>query len=265
MPFDLIGFTELTPGTGLVPLAGALGDNIYKTNLDDIWLKKDATKIIGVFCAACATGEDYRLRQPTLPIDHQFVKIMTLVDLDPSQGHTHLFGRPLPGRGEEKLNALIQNAGDEEALVGVMMSTHKITQSMLDAVNPTHVLKGEADTTLTALTWTHCAVTWDQTLPRGLYAIVGMKAAIYQAVQSQTGLARIVIPGNNDWRPGVPCSITEAAHLEHQSITHAPWNYWPRMNKIVFDENHMPNIECLKTGAPAAADEDVELLLQKLS
>lgn len=267
MPFDLIAFIEKTPGTGLVPIAAALGDNIYKTNLDDIWLKKEATKIIGVFGAACSTGEDYRLRQPTLAIDHQFIKLMAINDIDPSQGHTHLFGRNLPARGDEKMNALLQNATDEEAIVGVMMSTHKITQSMLDQVTPTHILKGEGDTTLVDLTWTLAGITWDQVLPRGLYGVVGVKAGLYP---TYTGLARIVIPGNNDWRPGVPCAVMEADHEEYQSITHAPWNMWPLMRGggkggVVFDENHMPNFEFLKTSATTIADQNVELLLKKLS
>ena len=269
LPFDLVGFTELTPGTGLVPLAGALGDNIYQITGDDLKLKKDARLLIGAFCCACSTGENYRFRQASLEIDHQFQKIALNADLDPSQGHEHLFARPLPLVADEALNALIQNATDEEALVGAMISTQPISQNVMDSVRPTHQIIGVSDTTLTAKTWTLCTITWDQVLPRGEYLIVGMRAGIYSSVTSYMGLARVVIPANNDWRPGVPCAVMEADHEEYQSVTNCPWHMWPKMQGggkggIVFDENHMPNVEFLKIGNCAVADENVELLLQKI-
>lgn len=271
MPFDLIGYAETTPGTGLVNVAGGLGDTLYHVALDDILTKPPVRHIVGAFCAACDSGEDYRLRQPGLLIDHQFEKIQTTLDLDPSQGHTHLFHRPLPLSSRwnpqyagEKLQALINNAADKDVLIGVMLSTAPIPIAMLNNVAD-FIIKGEGNTTLVANTWTHCTITWDQDLPKGTYVPIGMKVGLNP---TYTGIARIVCPGATDWRPGVPCAISEMAHGEYQSVTWNPWNHWPFMPKVNFTNVAMPNIEVLSTCTDSnipIIDEDVELLLKKIA
>lgn len=273
MPFDLVGYAELAPGTGLVNVAGALGDTLYHVALDDILTKPEVNRVVGAFCAACATGEDYRLRQPSLFIDHQFQKIQLLADNDPSQGHTHLFHNPLPlsshsgkkgteAKGE-KLEALIQNAVDEPVIIGVMLSTHPISYGMLD-VEPDYIIHGEGDTNPTVLRWTNCAITWDQDLPKGTYVPIGMKVGLYPTT---TGIARINCPGATDWRPGVPCALTEASHKEFQSVTWNPWNWWPFMPKVNFTNVAMPNIEllCTKLNVADTIDQDVELAVKKVA
>jgi len=267
MPFDLIGFAEETPGTGLVNVAGALGDNLYHVSLDDILTKPNVNRIVGAFCAACSTGEDYRLRQPSLFIDHQFQKIQLLADNDPSQGMTHLFHNPLPlsslknpaAKGE-KIEALIQNATDEEVLIGVLLSSGRIPYNLLDT-EPDYIIHGESDTTPTALRWTTCAITWDQDLPKGTYVPLGMKVGVYP---TECAIARIVCPGATDWRPGVPCALMEASHTEFQSVTWNPWNWWPFMPKVNFTNVAMPDIELLATDV-AVVDQDIELAVKKVA
>lgn len=267
MPFDLIGYSELAPGTGLVNVAGALGDTLYHTALDDILTKPQVKHIVGAFCAACSTGEDYRFRQPSLFLDHQFQKVALLGVLDPAWGHTHLFHNPLPlsslknpdAKGE-KIEALIQNATDEEVLIGLMLSTHPISHAMLETI-PDYIIHGESDTTPTALTWTHCAITWDQDLPKGTYVPIGMKVGVYP---SASALARIVCPGATDWRPGVPTTLMEASHKEWQSVNWSPWNWWPFMPKVNFTNVAMPNIELLTNNA-AGIDQNIELAVKKVA
>lgn len=266
MPFDVIGWAEATPGTGLVNLAAAVGDDLFRSSGDDIILKGTKASpqyLLGAFAAAVSTGDNYRFRQPSLNTDHQLQKIMLEADLDPTQGYEHLFGRPLPLVGGEKLNALIQNATDESAIIAALVGNAPITQSMLDAVRPTHSICGAGDTTLVANTWTSVAITWDQDLPSGTYAVVGMRFGYWITASPLACVARLVIPGNNDWRPGVPGAQMEADHEEFQSITNLPFAMWPLMRKIVIEHDKMPNIECLSNAA--LTDENVELLLQKVA
>lgn len=272
MPFDLIGFAEATPGTGLVNVAAALGDNIYRSALDETQTKVEVDRILGAFCAACTTGEDYRTRQPSISVDHQFQKIQLIPDVDVSQGMTHLFPHPLPLSSHpdikgsvaagEKIEALIQNATDEAAIIGLMLGNAPITYDML-AVEPHYIIHGEGDTTPTALRWTNCAITWDQDLPQGTYVPVGMKVGVY-GVHITATLARIVCPGATDWRPGVPANGMEASHKEYQSITWQPWNWWPLMHLVNFTNVAMPNIEILTTEA-VMVDQDVELAVRKVA
>jgi len=271
MPFDMVGFVEGTPGTGLVNVAAALGDDIYAGSLDEILTKIEVNRIVGIFCATCSTGEDGRLRQPGLLMDHQFQKIQLYNDNDPSQGHTHLFHHPLPlsslhnekSKGE-KLEALIQNATDQQVIIGVMLSTDMIPYDMLN-VEADYILHGEGDTTPTALTWTKCAITWDQSLPEGMYVPIAMKVGVYSAASALTAsISRIICPGATDWRPGVPNAVMEASHTEFQSVTYNPWNYWPFMPKVHFSNRAMPNIELLTLGV-GTVDQDVELMVKKVS
>lgn len=260
MPFDLIGFSEAAPGANGKIAAGG-GDNLYRTSGDDIILKPLDIYLLGVFYAAESTGAEIKIMQPSLNIDYQFRKAQLLADLDPSQGYTHLFGRPVPLIGGEKINVEQVNATDEDAICGLLVGTGKIPMSSLDAVNPTHVIHGYSDTTLTANSWKTCTVTWDQDLPSGKYAVVGMLGIAWITSGIMSCLMRLVIPGNNNWRPGVPVAIAEADHEELQSVTRLPFVDWPLMPEIVIFDDKMPNVECL---SPAAlTDEDIVLQLVK--
>jgi len=259
MPFNAVGFTEATPGTGTVPLAPGGNEQLYRVAADDLYVTKEAPYILGVLAAAVATGARAILRQPKL-IDYDIIKVAEDGMSSPSCAYSHYFGRPLPLR-VDKLNALIVNAGDEAAIIGLLLGSGKITQSMLDAVNPTHVINGYADQTVTAYDWTHCAMTWNETLDAGVYEIVGMRAGTYIAAAWQIGLARISIPGSQTWKPGVLTTRMLADHEEYQNARFEPYSRWPLMG-VRFDTQHMPNIEVLS--AAAITDENVELTLQKV-
>ncbi|MCK5611810.1 hypothetical protein KAR91_58615 [Candidatus Pacearchaeota archaeon] len=267
MPFDLIGFTEDTPGTGLVNIA-PVTDQLMQSAGDWIKLKKESKAIIGVFVANCSTLEHTRLRQPAkndlFSIDQQIIKGQLITEEDPTHGFTDLRQRPIPTRPVEKLEVLVQNATDEQTLVGVMIGNMRITQSMIEAVGQTDfILRGYADQNLVRNVWNTTAITWDQTLPAAIYAITGLKVGIFRATQQYTGLARIIIPSNLDWRPGVPCSLMNADHEEFQCVDYLPWSQWPLMGKAaVFDEDHMPNLEILPCAA--STDINVEIMLRKL-
>ncbi len=265
MPFDIIGWTEATPGTGTVKIAAGLGDNFYTVNGDDIQVRADARYLLGLFSAAASTGGRTRLAQPSLSIDYEFLKCQLSTDLDPIQGYTDLFGRPLPLVPGEKLNAYLTNATDEDALIAAIVGSGRIPQSVLDQVSPTHSISGYADTTITAFTWSPVTITWNQDLPKGRYAVVGMRVGLYVA-SIEAAIARLTGlkgPGAA-WRPGVICASMEADHEEYQSITHEPWTKWPLMPEISFQYDQLPNIEVLMA-TTAATDENIELLLQKIA
>jgi hypothetical protein len=242
MPFNLVGFTEATPGTGTVNVAPGGNEQHYFTSGDNLKVTPEAPYVLGVLYSAESTGARAILRQAKM-IDYDIIKGCLTADVDTIQGWTHLFGRPLPLR-VDNLQALSVNGTDEDTIIGVMLGSGKIRQSDLDAVNPTHVITGYGDTTITANSWTHCPITWNETLDAGTYEVVGMRASVFLAANPWTALARLVIPGATNWRPGVPCAIAEADHEEYQSITREPWKDFPLMG-VQFDVDHMPNIEVL--------------------
>ena len=259
MPFNVIGFAEATPGTGTVPLTAALGDNLYSWNGDYIKITQEAPYVIGVFAIGTSTLGDILLRQAKM-IDYAIKKTSLVADVAPLCSFTNYMGRPLPLRADN-LSALVINATDEASLVGVFLADGKITQAMLDTVNPTHVISGYSDTTVTALTWTHVPITWNQTLDAGTYEVVGMRCTIFG--QSEMGLARLSIPGNKTWMPGVPAAQASADHEEWQSLEKMPLCDWPLMGVRFTVPGQMPNIEVLAIAADT--DENVELTLQKIA
>jgi len=257
MPFNLVGFAEATPGTGTNPLNVGLNDQLYRYVTDDLYVTKEAPFVLGVFAAGTSTLGDVLLRQAKM-IDYAFKKASLVSDVAAICSFTDLFSRPLPLR-VDKLNALVVNATSEASIVGVLLGSGKITQAMLDAVNPTHKISGYGDTTVTAYTWSHCPITWDQTLDAGIYEIVGMRAAVFGG--ADMSLMRLSIPGSQSWKPGVPANLAGADHEEWQSLHICPAKDWPLMG-IRFDTEHMPNVECLSIAADT--DQNVELTLQKV-
>lgn len=257
MPFNCVGFCEATPGTGTVPLNVALNEQLYRVVTDDLYVTQEAQYVIGVFGIGTSTLGDIILRQPKL-IDYAIKKTSLVGDVAPMCSFTDYFGRALPLR-VDKLNALVVNATDEASLIGVLLSSGKITQAMKDSVNPTHVISGYSDTTVTAYTWSHCPITWNQDLDAGIYEVVGMRASLYG--NTEMGLMRLSIPGSQTWKPGVPAAQASADHEEWQSLEELPAKDWPLMG-IRFDTQHMPNVEVLSIGANT--DENVELTLQKV-
>jgi hypothetical protein len=160
-----------------------------------------------------------------------------------------------------KLTGISVNATDEDTIIGAALGSGKITQQALDNANPTQIIHGYGDTTVTANTWTDCAITWNEDLTPGTYEVVGMRAGIFLAANLWSGLMRLVIPGQSDWRPGVPCVLMEADHEEYQSVTFEPYAHWPIMG-VTFTDNNMPNVEVCSSSA--VTDENVELMIQKV-
>lgn len=255
--FNLVGFCEATPGTGTnLVNVGLLEAHYTVTNNTDLQITKEAPYVLGVFGVGVSTLGDVILRQPKM-IDYHFKKCSLVGDVAPLCSFSDYMGRPLPLR-IDKLNALVVNATDEAALIGVFLGSGKITQAMKDQVNPTHVISGYGDTTITTLQWSRCPITWGD-LDAGTYEIVGMRASVFGG--ADMALMRLLIPGASEWRPGVIAGQAQADHEEWQSLERLPFAQWPLMG-IKCTEKTLPNVECLGIGA--STDQNLELQLQKV-
>lgn len=265
MPFDIIGFAEAAPGTGTPNIAAALNELYYSFSGDNIKVKKQAPFLLGAFASAESTGGRIRIKQPSKPLYIELIKSCLPTDNDPVQGWNDLLNRPIALKEEEDINVAIQNATDEDALIGLILGNGKITQASLDAApSPDYILTGYADTTLTAVTWTSLTMTWDQTLPSGKYQILGMKAAVYKASAPGLALTRLVLSEAQaaPWHPGCIAAVMEGDKVEIQSLGWLPLEQWPDMKEIVFSDLKMPTIEMLSPYADT--DERIELALKKV-
>jgi len=259
MPFDLIGCTEATPGTGTVLVAFPNDDRVARLDANDsIKITEKHKALLGVLYSATTTGARALIRQPG-EIDKSFLKCGLITDLDPIQSYSDQFKFPIMLKVGSKLQALSVNATDEETLIGLMLGTGFINPQPF-AID--EVIDGYSDTTATALAWSPCPITWNQDLKAGKYSIVGMRCSTWLTANHWLGLARLVIPGNPAWKPGVPTALAEADHEEYQSITAEPWKFWGDIGVTFNAPEEMPNIEVL--GPSAVTDENVQLYLKKV-
>jgi len=275
MGFDLVGFEEATPGTGTPNLAVALGENLY-TVVNTDWILVKHPYLLMVQYAAVSTPGQAIVDMPELKPWYSFIKAADLNDVDPQQGLSSFAGRPLPlwdilgGKGFKagaQLRCMTRNGTDEENLIGLWMGDGRITQAMLDSVNPTHTLRGYSDTDQVALTWTTLSMVWDNVLPEGEYAVVGMRCAAYKSSGPEHGLARLIFQTapSAGFRPGVPMALMEADSIEYMSTNDwptFPWK-WPLLNVNRFLHTQIPNVEVLS--GIANTDHLVELELEKVA
>ena len=262
VPFDLIGWSEAAPGTGTVGITAPATEKYYTISGDSIKAKSRAAWLLGLLYAAESTPSNAKLAQPSLVNDYQFVRAMDLNDADPALGFSDHRGRPLALMPDEFITTYSVNGTDEDTIIGALLGSGRITTAMIEQVTPTHKIRGSADQTLTANAWTGVSMTWDQTLPKGRYAIVGMLYGAYIASGYMTALARLNIP-ESIWKPGVPIHQAEGDKVSLMSVVQCPWEKWPVYKEFEIEHDNMPTFEVL---SPAAlTDHAVELELVKVS
>ena len=265
--FDMIGWSEALPGVGQQFVAAGLIDTFltHDATLNGINLLPRHKYVLGLYAAAVGTGEEVRLSQADLKLDHQFYKVDLIANAIASGGWTHMFDQPLPIKESTALFAQSVNAVSEDTLIGALVGDKPIYDEDLRGVASglnTYQIHGVSDQLLVANTWTNCVVVWDQIPPQGRYAIIGMRAGVFGAAGLNSTLVRLVIPGAQNIRPGVPAAYMGADHEEYQIQPYEPWSKWPLIREVSFMDTQMPNIECLSPGANT--DENVELKIVRI-
>lgn len=258
MPFNLIGASEAAPGTGTVNVAFPADDRYSRLDANDsIRISKGMLHLLGVLYSAESTGARALVRQPK-QTDKSFLKCSLTTDLDQSQGYEDHFKSPVK-LVEGKLECLSVNATDEDTLIGLLLGNGFINPAPFTI---DEIIDGYSDTTITALAWSDCPITWNQDLEKGKYSIVGMRASVFLAANLWASLVRLDIPANQQWKPGVIATLAEADHEELQSQTYEPWTIWGDMGVTFNAPDQMPNIEVLSPSA--VTDENIQLALKKV-
>ena len=260
MPFDIVAFVETQTATALCGV-DAVADDVYRTSADDLYVKARAPLLAGILQIGVTTPKYCEIRQPSLKVPYRFYKSALSTVVDHRAGLSLFWNRPLPLYPGEKMNAYVQNATAEYSAIVAWLTSGKCSQSDLDGVNPTHVITGYADSAITVNIWNTVEMTWDQDLPAGRYAVVGMRVGTYLAASTPV-VTRLKLL-DTTWRPGVVTTeITADKTLFVNNLTEKD-QLWPLMPEISFNHDQMPNIEMLSL----TADEDhvVELTLQKIS
>jgi len=255
MGFDLVGFSEATPGTGTVPVAVASNETLYGKSGDELQITPKAQYLLGIFYNALTTPNNCVLRQPR-EIDIASCRSLLNTELNPEAGFLNLMAHPKALVPNEKLTAYSVNATDELTTIGLMLGNGKLGKpEKID-----YIIRGICDQAVTAHTWTSGTVTWDQSLPKGEYEVVGMIGGTYKAATPETVLARLVIPNFPEWRPGVPLHNMVGDKTILNKGTEPAWAFWSKCG-IKLNASNMPNVELL--GTVVNTDHVIQLALQK--
>ena len=262
MPFDIVAWYESTQPTAL-SIINAVADDVYRVSDHDIYVKDRAPWLSGFMYQAISTPKYSELRQPSLKVPYRFYRSYLLGSNTYGTAFYNFFAKPLPLYAGEKLNAYCMNATSEIQMIVAWLASGRARRADAENVRPTHNITGYCDQALTAGSWTTCVMTWDQDLPAGRYAVVGMTGGTYKSAAPTTGVARLKLL-DTTWRPGCGLNQTigDKTQLLHQGYSWQQGILWPLMREISFKHDQMPNIEIL-AGA-ANTDHIIELMLQKI-
>lgn len=177
---------------------------------------------------------------------------------------------PLPLKPTEEFDIFAsQNAsGSETEYVGCNFSDGNVTPLPVTLNPPGVILNGltpgrfftahsSTTVTVTAAAWSVVALSIDQTLPAGLYALIGARA------YSATGLFFRMFPQNAPlWRPGGTCvQAYDSLDPPNQRAmrwagTHlSKWGVW-----LTFFQNTVPQVEFFCTSADTAQEVWLDLV-----
>lgn len=245
MPFHLSAYST-SIATGVETDLTAVTDGIIPIQNGHLIPQMPAQIL---FAAAMATNlQRARLTSPTLQQQTTpFIRgIMAgLVPTSPAQIATYLLN-PLDITKLEELQVLaFQNAAGAQrvtALIGLSFGQNP------QAFGDIYTMRGISTTAAVANAWTQVAMTWQNALPNGQYAIVGLQ---HQSANAQG--ARLVIQGQF-FRPGC-MSQAALADIAHPYFFKGAMGQWG-----VFDNYTFPNVEVLCNAADAAHEVYMDII-----
>ena len=242
----LVAFGEYTDNPTLSNIS-ALADPHVRVSGDDIIVPPELPNIAAIM-AYGANVTQARLISPVLrkqlnidvaPI-HRTITSTVVQWMD-------FFDRPVPLQGRDILNfQAAEEAAGAATQIGLVWLMDKIDP--VPAGLPALTLRLTGATSVTSMQWTNCALTPQQSLAPGRYAIVGMRVVSATAVAG-----RLVIPGN-PFRPGVPAATrVDYANCPRLRLGNAGvWGY--------IEHDLPPTLDILTTGTDTSQDVYLDLI-----
>ena len=224
----------------------ALTDGIMSIQNNHFFLQRDMPILFAA--VASATQSRARLSSPTLrQITTPFIRpISTAASFGVPQ-RVQDFNTNYPvAKAQEELSLLsVQLGAGAERVTGIVGLGFQMTPP---PAGPAYTLRGTSTTAAVANAWSPIAMTWQDTLPAGVYAVVGGEHV------SAGGMAFRLILEQAFYRPG-GLSIVANGNYSDPIFHNAHLGEWGR-----FTANAFPNVEVLAVSADAAHDVYLELV-----
>lgn len=147
----------------------------------------------------------------------------------------------IPANDEFGIDVSRAGAGAGDCYAGIWYGQQRVPAPG----GPAITMRATAALTLTNGTWVAGALTFDQSLPYGRYAVIGMHVTCNDGV-----FARLAFPGVSQWRPGVPCVEAYGSYVNPPVFRFGAFGLFG-----VFDSTAQPLIEILGNVAGAETPE----------
>jgi len=256
MPFTTVAFLESIDAAGAFANIAAIQDQHIVTAGDDLTVPSLDQLVLAAAGVGSGGQGTARLESPSL---RDIARLLIApvngngdASAEPGSPPSVVDRRvnPLALAPTELLQALVHSNTTAAAIQWVIawLADAPLTPGVAGEVL---TLRGNSTTALTASAWSNLNLTWDESLPVGQYAVVGMRA-----VSAGLVAARLVFRGGG-WRPGVLGCDTEA-DIDWPGFRAGGLGEFGR-----FQQNEMPSVDFLSISADA--DQDVFLDLVRVS
>jgi hypothetical protein len=246
--FTLVGFTESQDSASLTNVA-ALADPHIRVSGDDVVVPSGLNYVGGVYAIGADTTRA-QLVSPSIRRRYPFEIVPVEVSAEPADPVKlfPLFDNPLQLDPDESLNAQAaeNNASAGRSTVLVWLcdgATSPITGAEIFTIRATNT------STLSTYAWTNGALTFNDTLPAGDYALVGARA-------SSAGLIAFrFVFSQYAWRPG-------AIGMDTVGEVGAPIFRFGKLGEWgQFSHNTPPTVDFLSLSADTSQTVDLDLIL----
>lgn len=155
--------------------------------------------------------------------------------------------RPLRIKALEELQVIGFNSANTSGNYYVPMAL-SLDSGESAPIGDVYTMRGIGTTTVVAGAWTLCAITWQDSLPQGMYSVVGLNSI------GATCIASRLVFQNQYWRPG--CVGTTLVSDRPATVNRDPrMGIWGK-----FPSNAMPQFETLCDAADTAQEVYVDFV-----
>jgi hypothetical protein len=246
--FTLVGYTESQDSASLTNVA-ALSDPHIRVSGDDVIVPSALNYVGGVYAIGADTTRA-QLVSPSIRRRYPFEIVPVEVAAEPADPVKMfpLFDNPLQLDPDESLNAQAaeNNASSGRSTVLVWLcdgATSPITGAEIFTIRATNT------STLSTYAWTNGALTFNDTLPAGDYALVGARA-------SSAGLIAFrFVFSQYAWRPGA-IGMDTVGEVGAPIFRFGKLGVWGE-----FSHNTPPTVDFLSLSADTSQTVDLDLIL----
>jgi len=216
--FTLVGFFESSGATTLTEIA-TLADPHLRVSGDDV-IVPSLGNLAGVYVKS-NTANDGRVVSPSLRRLVNFAvnpvrEGSSHLNRDPEKYWVDLFDHMIPLDVSEAVNLKAAESTAADAVYGLIWFADRIDPVPAGVMR---TIRAVSSTALTANAWTNVALTFDEDLPAGRYAIVGASG-----VSGGMVAFRFVVPGAY-WRPGT-IGNTDPSYIPMMSFRYGRKGLW---------------------------------------